>query len=118
MRLTNTKSLLMAKSWVSAAARVLNMDAEPIILERESDCWLFRWPPNSILGYMETILVVGVRLKTDRMAAFASTSDSSNDALETHDNGEFEDGEEVVTSVLARHIRDIQGLKRFQEMKV
>lgn len=114
MRLINTHTLSLAKTWALNAVRTLNVSMDVVILERDSHACLFGWKADSVLGVLGTRLAIGIRPWQDRAAILIQTPDSDGTVLRSRWQGLVEDGEEALVRVMSSHL---QGTKMLDKMK-
>jgi hypothetical protein len=114
MRLSNTRTIAMAKRWAENATRALNIFTKMGIVERSSDAWVFMWEATSVFGATGTQFAIGIRPDENIAAAMAITPDGDSE-LRTGGKGPLAEGEELAEKVLREHVfamKDLSVMKR------
>lgn len=111
MRLSNTKTVALAKRWARNASRALNIHVNIGIAQRSSDAWVFCWEATSVFGMTGTQLAIGIRPEEDIVAVLAITPGNNGLELRTGGKSPIAEGEELAEKVLRKHVATLLGAK-------
>lgn len=117
MRLSNTRTVALAKRWVRNASRALNIHVNIGIAQRSSDAWVFGWEATSVFGMMGTEFAIGIRPDEDIVAVMAVTPDNDGTELRTGGKGPVAEGQELAEKVLREHVSAMLSLNKLKPFR-